>query len=70
MIYLSAFYLSDDAEMNRTIDHEVAHALAPGDKEHGLPWQVALEFVRNLDVKGFTGPWRYDPSDPRQQKED
>jgi uncharacterized protein (DUF934 family) len=63
MITLSAFYLSDDDEMRRTIQHEVAHSLAPGDHDHGLPFQVALEHVQNLDVAGFTGPYR-------QQEED
>jgi len=59
MITLSAFYLSDDAVMKDTVDHEVAHALAPGDHDHGLPFQVALEHVRKLDVEGFAGIYTY-----------
>jgi len=58
MIYLSASANGSDEEMKRTIDHEVAHALCPNDKEHGLPWQVALERIQNLNVAGFQGQYR------------
>jgi hypothetical protein len=57
-IYLSASANKTDEDWRETIAHEVAHSISPGDQEHGLPFQVALEYVRGLDVAGFDGPYR------------